>query len=260
VRDLYSKAALPSPSFEVSHTGLHFNRHAKSSGVTARVRLDPVNLDLARVLNVLAHEIRTPLAVSQGYLKLMAEGHLTTATEQATALERTRDALDKIAMLCSDMGRLSAVTEAPAPSLHARVTAVSMLDAVSDALSRYAPARTGPMTPACVIATDGTHDLAAAVAALGTMACADAGPDDKAMTVTDSTRTSLTLRLGGALAVAGLPAHAGDPDATAPMLVRGGFGLSLLWAAVVLERHGVRAWQGREASAAIGLTFPMVSA
>ncbi len=219
-----------------------------------------VDLELARVLNVLAHEIRTPLAVSQGYLKLMAEGRLATATEQATALERTRDALGKIVTLCSDMGRLGALTEAAPPSLHARVTAVSVLDAVGDALMRYAPARTGTMAPASVIATDGTHDLAAAVAAFGAMACADAGPDDKVMAVTDTTRTSLTLRLGGALAVAALPAHAGDADAAAPMLVRGGFGLSLLWAAVVLERHGVHAWQRREASAAIGLTFPMVSA
>lgn len=232
------------------------------SGAASRLVLGSVavDLDLARVLNVLAHEIRTPLAVSQGYLKLMAEGRLTTASEQATALERTRDALGKIATLCSDMGRLGALTEAAPPGLHARVTAVSVLDAVSDALARYAPARTGTMTPASAIATDGTHDLAAAVAAFGTMACADAGPDDKVMAVTDTTRTSLTLRLGGALAVAALPAHAGDADAATPMLVRGGFGLSLLWAAVVLERHGVRAWQGREASAAIGLTFPMVSA
>ena len=217
-------------------------------------------MELARVLNVLAHEIRTPLAVSQGYLKLMAEGRLSTTAEQTTALERTRDALGKIATLCNDMGRLGALTEGAPRSLRAHVTAVSVLDAVSDALGRYAPARTGTMAPAGVIATDGTHDLAAAVAAFGTMTCADAGPDDKVMAVTDTTRTSLTLRLGGALAVAALPTHAGDAGAATPMLVRGGFGLSLLWAAVVLERHGVRAWQGREASAAIGLTFPVVSA
>ena len=217
-------------------------------------------MELARVLNVLAHEIRTPLAVSQGYLKLMAEGRLSTTAEQTTALERTRDALGKIATLCNDMGRLGALTVGAPRSLRAHVTAVSVLDAVSDALGRYAPARTGTMAPAGVIATDGTHDLAAAVAAFGTMACADAGPDDKVMAVTDTTRTSLTLRLGGALAVAALPTHPGDADAAAPMLVRGGFGLSLLWAALVLEQHGVRAWQGREASAAIGLTFPVVSA
>jgi len=76
--------------------------------------MDP---DLARILNVLAHEIRTPLAISQGYLKLMAEGRLTTATEQTAAIERTRDALGRIVALCSEMGRLAALTEVVAPSL-----------------------------------------------------------------------------------------------------------------------------------------------
>ncbi len=216
--------------------------------------------ELARVLNVLAHEIRTPLAVSQGYLKLMAEGRLTTTTEQATAIERTRDALGKIAVLCTDMGRLGALTEAAAPGLLARIGAASMVDAVGDALARHAPARTGTAAPAGLIATDGTTDLATAVAAFGTMACADAGPEGKVMTVSEATDTSLTLCVGSASAVAALPPHAEAPDAAAPMLVRGGFGLSLFLAVAVLERHGIRAWQHRDGGAAIGVTFPLVSA
>lgn len=219
--------------------------------------MDP---DLARILNVLAHEIRTPLAVSQGYLKLMAEGRLTTATEQTAAIERTRDALGRIVALCSEMGRLAALAEVLAPSLRGRVTAASMVDAVNDALVRHRPARSGTMAPGTLIATDGTHDLATAVAAFGTMACADAGPDDNVMAVTTETGTSMTLRMGGARAVAELPPYADAPDAAAPMLVRGGFGLSLFWAAAILERHGVRAWQGREPGAAVGMTFPVESA
>jgi hypothetical protein len=219
-----------------------------------------VDTELARVLNVLAHEIRTPLAVAQGYLKLMAEGRLTTATEQVTAIERTRDAMGKIVTLCSDMGRLGALTEGVAPSLAGRVTATSVLDAVSNALVRHAPTRSGAAAPAGLIATDGTADLATAVAAFGTMACADAGPDDKVMAVTDTTGTSMSLRIGSARAVAALPPHADAPEAAAPMLVRGGFGLSLFWAAEVLERHGVRAWQSQEPGAAVGVTFPVVSA
>ncbi len=219
--------------------------------------MDP---DLARILNVLAHEIRTPLAISQGYLKLMAEGRLTTATEQTAAIERTRDALGRIVALCSEMGRLAALTEVVAPSLRGRVTAASVVDAVNDALVRHAPARSGATAPGSLIATDGTHDLATAVAAFGTMACADAGPDDTVMAVTTETGTSMTLRMGGARAVAALPPYADAPEAAAPMLVRGGFGLSLFWATEILERHGVRAWQRREPGAAIGMTFPVVSA
>lgn len=219
-----------------------------------------MTVELARVLNVLAHEIRTPLAVSQGYLKLMVEGRLPTAAEQAAALERTRDALGKIATLCTDMGRLAALTEAAPPSLLGRVSASSVFDAVSEALGHHAPVRTGAVAPEHLIATDGTHDLAIAVAAFATMACADAGPDDKVLTVTEATDTSMTLRVGGALAVAALPAHGDHPEAAAPMLVRGGFGLSLFWATLVLERHGVRAWQAQEPGAAVGVSFPVVRA
>ena len=218
-----------------------------------------MTVELARVLNVLAHEIRTPLAVSQGYLKLMAEGRLPTATEQATAIERTRDALGKIATLCSDMGRLGALSEAAPPSLLGRVSTTSVIDAVREALATHAPARTGAVSSTHLIATDGTHDLAIAVAAFATMACADAGPDDKVMAVTEETGTSMTLRLGGVIAVAALPARADDPEAAVPTLVRGGFGLSLFWAALILERHGVRVWQGREPGAAVGVSFPVVS-
>ncbi len=216
--------------------------------------------ELARVLNVLAHEIRTPLAVSQGYLKLMAEGRLTSTTEQAAAIERTRDALGRIAALCNDMGRLGATTEGVAPSLLARVSAATVFDAVHEALSRHAPVRSGPPLAAHLIATDGTHDLATAVAAFGTMACADAGPDDKVMAMTETLGSTMTLSVGGAQAVAALPPHPDAPDAATPMLVRGGFGLSLFWAAAVLERHGVRTWQHREPGAAVGLLFPVVSA
>ena len=45
---------------------------------------------MAQVLNTLAHEIRTPLAVSQGYLKLYVDGRLATPDDQRRALQQTR--------------------------------------------------------------------------------------------------------------------------------------------------------------------------
>ena len=38
--------------------------------------------NMAQVLNTLAHEIRTPLAVSQGYLKLYLDGRLTNVEDE----------------------------------------------------------------------------------------------------------------------------------------------------------------------------------
>ncbi len=71
--------------------------------------------NLAQVLNTLAHEIRTPLAVSQGYLKLYLDGRFTNAEDTRKAFEQTRQALGTLATLCVDMGKVSALSESGAP-------------------------------------------------------------------------------------------------------------------------------------------------
>src|SRR5215203_4385930 len=71
--------------------------------------------NLAQVLNTLAHEIRTPLAVSQGYLKLYLDGRLTNVEDTRKAFEQTRQALGTLATLCVDMGKVSALSESAAP-------------------------------------------------------------------------------------------------------------------------------------------------
>ena len=215
--------------------------------------------DLARVLNVLAHEIRTPLAVSQGYLKLMAEGRLTAPAEQASALERTRDALRKIAALCGEMGRLGALADADAPELRERMPARALVEGVCDALSSHTPTCRGVAIPERGIATDGGRNLPEAVAALGTMAFMDCGQGPKVVDVVAVSDTSLTLILGGEHETAACPRSPDEPGAAAPSLVRGGFGLSLLWAELVLNRHRVRAWHQPDAPGAIGVILPLVN-
>jgi signal transduction histidine kinase len=48
----------------------------------------PMQPNLAQVLNTLAHEIRTPLAVSQGYLKLYLDGRLTNVDDTRRRLSK----------------------------------------------------------------------------------------------------------------------------------------------------------------------------
>lgn len=218
-----------------------------------------MNPELARLLNVLAHEIRSPLAVSQGYLKLMAEGRLPAPAEQASALERTRDALGKIAALCGDMGRVGALAEAEVPVLRGRMPMARLATAIGEALSNAAPVWRGAAVPGHTVATDGTPDLADAVAALGKLAFADAGPAPKVVDVAAVSDTSLTLLLGGDAAVAAMPRRPDAPNAAAVPLVRGGFGLSLFWATLVLERHRVQSWQDPDGPGAIGFVFSLVN-
>ena len=83
--------------------------------------------NLAQVLNTLAHEIRTPLAVSQGYLKLYLDGRLTNVDDTRRAFEQTRQALGALATLCVDMGKVSALSESAAQGIPERVTATDFV-------------------------------------------------------------------------------------------------------------------------------------
>src|SRR5687768_4542777 len=83
---------------------------------------------LAQVLNTLAHEIRTPLAVSQGYLKLYLDGRFTNVEDTRKAFEQTRQALGTLATLCVDMGKVGALSEtASPPGVPERMTAAEFV-------------------------------------------------------------------------------------------------------------------------------------
>lgn len=58
--------------------------------------------DLEHVLNKLLHDLRTPLGVAHGYLRLLHEGRLPTEAERDRALTGTRNALGRMSDLCTD--------------------------------------------------------------------------------------------------------------------------------------------------------------
>jgi len=58
--------------------------------------------DAERVLQVLIHDIRTPVGVAQGYVRLIREERLGTAEERDRALARALDALSRISRLCDE--------------------------------------------------------------------------------------------------------------------------------------------------------------
>lgn len=58
--------------------------------------------DAERVLQVLIHDVRTPVGVAQGYLRLLQEQRLATPEERERAMARAIDALGRIARLCDE--------------------------------------------------------------------------------------------------------------------------------------------------------------
>src|SRR5262245_55922776 len=70
---------------------------------------------MAQVLSTLAHELRTPVAVSQGYVKLFLDGRLKTQEDVDRAMRQTLDAINRLAGLCAETGTLASLADAPAP-------------------------------------------------------------------------------------------------------------------------------------------------
>ena len=228
----------------------------EDEGLEGRARLECMPPNLAQVLNTVAHEIRTPLAVSQGYLKLYLDGRLN-ADDQRRAFQQTREALGTLATLCNDMSKVSALAEHASPALTARVTAREFVAHVQKAHEVEGTEWSGDGGTASIAAQSAT-DLAHAVAIVAKAAFDDARDATRAIRVAGG--LELVMLAGTPDAI---PALAAGPDAADARQVdfsRGGKGLRLIWAAFVLQRHHVQTWTHQGYRASVGFRFPLVQA
>ena len=248
----------------------HFKGHAKqmrndrrpSTALTAhpgkverRATLSAMQPNLAQVLNTLAHEIRTPLAVSQGYLKLYLDGRLTNVEDTRKAFEQTRQALGTLATLCVDMGKVAALSEiATPPGVPDSLTAadfVKTLRATEEVAGVTWQGEAGDRR-----VQPGNHrDLVQAVAIVA-KAAFDEAKDAAHVVSTDGAKDLIVL----AGTAGSLPALQGGPEAEnarAVDFVKGGKGLKLIWAAFVLELHGVQTWTHSEHRASVAFRIKL---
>jgi hypothetical protein len=213
---------------------------------------------MAQVLNTLAHEIRTPLAVSQGYLKLYLDGRLTNAEDTRRAFEQTRQALGTLATLCVDMGKVSALSDSTAPrGVPESMTAADFVNTVR-AAGEVADASFQGEAGDRAIAPGNHRDLAHAVAIVS-KAAFDEARDQPHVVRTESADSLIVLAGTGDA----LPALQSGPDAAnarAVDFVKGGKGLTLIWAAFVLDLHRVQTWTHSDHRASVGFRIPLVQA
>jgi hypothetical protein len=213
--------------------------------------------NLAQVLNTLAHEIRTPLSVSQGYLKLYLDGRFTNVDDTRRAFEQTRQALGALATLCVDMGKVSALSENAGHGIPERVSAADFVTSVRAQREIEGAAWSGDAGQRRIETTN-ARDLAQAVAIVA-KAAFDEARDDPHAVRTDA-GDSLIVLAGVNDSLTALQAGPDAPTARPVDFSKGGKGLKLIWAAFVLDKHRVQTWTDAAQRASVGFSIPLVKA
>ena len=214
--------------------------------------------NLAQVLNTLAHEIRTPLAVSQGYLKLFLDGRLTNADDTRKAFEQTRQALGALATYCVDMGKISALSEGTAAAgIPERVTTADFIARLREHADVAGAAWSGE-AGAGAIEARGSREFVDAVAIVVKSAFDEA--KEHPHEIRAEVGTSLTLLAGRVDTLDALQEGPGGPGVLTVNFGKGGKGLKLIWAAFVLDKHGVETWTSQDHKSSVGIRIPLVTA
>jgi signal transduction histidine kinase len=206
-----------------------------SRGKMDRGRLG-MRVELPRLLSVFAHELRGPLSVIQGYLRLMlkqrddshAETPMIRAMLEATGRLATlgRQASD-ISLWCGPAPLDREVTVA---ELTQKAAALAAPGAVSATLDN----RTG----LDAVTTSDPEALAAALAALAESTARDSSRPVRLSGRSDAEEATCTILVSPEAAIGVAGDRPAASSASAVAFDRGGFGLSLVMASYVLDAHG----------------------
>jgi signal transduction histidine kinase len=219
-----------------------------------------MSVDISDVLHVLAHELRGPSGIAQGYLRMLLENRLTDSADRRRALEQTQRALARVSELTNESSQLANWFDAQretkvaghvdARALIERVAASAGIDPVPTIHIDVAPASAS-------VPTASEDALAAALAA-----CVKAAARElKGKPVTIATRVNgnhaLDVLIGSDEQLDAL-SQGPDADNAGPIsLERGGLGLSLVLAAAVLDAHGAAHWTTNGSRNTVGVRLPL---
>ena len=206
--------------------------------------------DAERVLAALIHDVRTPLGVAHGYLRLVRTDKLPSPEDRDRALAGTQDALAKISRLCQDAGGF---LEDPRPGA-VRTPARQLADRVAAVLAERG-VTVGELDP-----PDGSVDVGTSVdraaEAIATLLSLRAGRTPGVVTRIDGTAAALRFACGPAADGAPGPALDGDERPFDPWQSRQGLGVAL--AHRLITALGGRVWTARD-GLALALYIPMES-
>ena len=215
-----------------------------------------MRVDINDVLHVLAHELRTPVGIAHGYVRLLLEERLTAETDRRRALEQMQKALGRLSELSHESTALAAWYEqdhsTPA-SIEARTLIQQVADADFDFPVTVDP---GDIPPGIAVRTTDAASLSHALTSV-VRATARELRGTTCDVVARIVDHRFEVLVGPEELLGALGAGPQAAGATAVELERGGLGLALVHAAVVLDAHAADRWTMNGSRKTVGLRLPV---
>lgn len=209
--------------------------------------------ETVKALNVLIHDLRAPLSVAQGYLRLLRENRLEAEADRERALTQSMEALGRITRLCEDA---AAFVAEPATFSDGPVVAVRASELV-DRVTEACTALSSPLTIGSGAGLSGTVRSAhpdRLVQSLAVVLCAV-----RRSTRNESVRVSVHEDEKEARFLLGCEDDraalmSGPPQTFDPW--RGGNGIALPLACRTITEAGGRIWTVADGRGGVGIALP----
>ena len=215
-----------------------------------------MRVDINDILHVLAHELRTPVGIAHGYVRLLLEERLTQESDRRRALEQMQKALGRLSDLSHESTALASWYEQD-HSTPATVEVRKLIQHVADAqFDSPVTVETSEVPPDISLKTSDEQSLCLALTGIVRATARELRGTtcDVVARVVDGTFEMLT---GPEELLATLGQGPTAADAGPVTLERGGLGLALVHAAIVLDAHGAQRWTMNGSRKTVGLRLPV---
>ena len=209
--------------------------------------------ELGKALNLLIHDLRAPLGVAHGYLRLLKEHRLSSADEQDRALTQAIESLGRVSRLCSDASAYLSTVESPALPAEIVVPASDLAERIGGAVQAIGLAWITGTVPAGSIKVTRADIVASAVATIlaSSRRAAGTAPDSTATTDADERQFYVLVGTDPQRAAL-LSGSRQQVDAW-----RGGHGIALPLACRQIEQVAGSVWTTEAARPGIGIALPL---
>ena len=223
---------------------------------TTRVPPDHMaETEAEKALNLLVHDVRAPLSVAQGYLRLLQQNRLESEADRERALAQTMEALGRISRYCDDAAAFvarSSTDEMPKSVVQVARFMTQVTEAGATLCADAIVFEPGPRPLAGAVVGTGIDRLAQSLAVILCAARRSTRNRDVRVSVLGDGNEARFL-LGCDDDRAALLSQ--TPEAFDPW--RGGHGVALPLACRVVTEAGGRIWTVANARGAVGVALPV---